>query len=270
VRHALYLPPFGELSDARALAELAVEAEARGWDGMFLWDHILRPADEPQELADVGIALAAVAMVTSRLRLGPMVTPTIRRRPQKLAREALTLDHLSAGRLTVGLGLGVDTSGELSRFGEVTDPRQRGDALDEAADLLAELWSGVRVDHRGPYYQATDVQLLPLSVQRPRIPMWFAARGDARRPVRRAARFDGLFAIEVDLDGFIAMMAIIEEERGGRVGFDAAVLATPGADLARLEDAGATWAMWGFRPGATVAEVRRRVETGPSMAGPRG
>ena len=119
MRHALYLPPFGPLADPGALVELARAAEDRGWAGMFLWDHVLRPAPEPPELADATVCLAAMAVATTRLRLGPMVVPLVRRRPQKVAREIATLDLLSGGRITLGLGLGVDSGGELTRFGEL-------------------------------------------------------------------------------------------------------------------------------------------------------
>ena len=117
MKHALTLPPFGALADPAALVEHAIAAENAGWDAVFLWDHILRRPGEPQDIADPWVAIAAIAMATSRIRIGPMVTPITRRRPIKLAREATTLDHLSRGRLTLGLGLGVDTSRELSGFG---------------------------------------------------------------------------------------------------------------------------------------------------------
>jgi alkanesulfonate monooxygenase SsuD/methylene tetrahydromethanopterin reductase-like flavin-dependent oxidoreductase (luciferase family) len=209
------------------------------------------------------VQLAAVATVTTRIRLGPMVTPVVRRRPQKLAREAVTLDHLSRGRLTLGLGLGVDTSGELSRFGEVVDPRRRGDILDEGADLLVQLWSGEPVTHRGDAFLADDVTFLPRPVQSPSIPIWMAARGDAVRPVRRAARYDGLFPIEVDADGLGRMVDVVVAERGSLDGFDIAVLAHPGVDLPAMEARGATWAMWSFLPGEPAAEVAEFIAAGP-------
>lgn len=260
MRHALFLPPFGPLADPRVLMEVAQAAEALGWDGLFVWDHVLRPAGEPQEIADPWVALAAVAAVTTTLRLGPMVTPLVRRRPQKLAREATTLDHLSRGRLTLGLGLGVDTSGELSKFGEVLDPRARGDLLDEGIDLLLRFWSGEDVDHQGAHYTARDVRLLPRPVQRPRIPLWVAARGDARRPVRRAARCDGLFPIEVDHDGLARMLDVVRAARGSLDGFDVAVLAHRGVDLDALQRRGATWAMWSFLPGEDAETILRFLE----------
>jgi alkanesulfonate monooxygenase SsuD/methylene tetrahydromethanopterin reductase-like flavin-dependent oxidoreductase (luciferase family) len=266
LRHALYLPPFEELADPHVMVDLAVAAAARGWEGVFLWDHVLRPPDESRAVADVWIQLAAVAAATSTIRLGPMVTPVVRRRPQKLAREAVTLDHLSRGRLTLGLGLGVDSGGELSRFGEVVDARQRGDVLDEGAELLVRLWSGEEVTHRGPHFVADGVTFLPRPVQSPSIPVWLAARGDAVRPVRRAARYDGLFPIEVDADGLARMVDVVVAERGSLDGFDIAVLAHPGVDLPALEARGATWAMWSFLPGEPAAEVARFIEAGPAAA----
>jgi alkanesulfonate monooxygenase SsuD/methylene tetrahydromethanopterin reductase-like flavin-dependent oxidoreductase (luciferase family) len=268
MRHGLYFLPGGELCDPRTLIELGVAAEANGWDGFFLWDHILRPTGQPQDLADVWVALAAVATSTSRILLGPMVTPTARRRPQILAREAITLDHLSLGRLIVGLGLGVDTSGELSKFGEVTDPVSRGDALDEAAEMLAKWWSGQRVELDSHHYRIDGVALLPRPIQQPRIPMWFATRGSATRPVRRAARYDGVFAIEIDRDGLQRVVRLVKETRGHLDDFDVAVHATPGVDLSEWEGDGATWAMWSFPPGVGASELRARIETGPSMIVP--
>jgi alkanesulfonate monooxygenase SsuD/methylene tetrahydromethanopterin reductase-like flavin-dependent oxidoreductase (luciferase family) len=214
----------------------------------------------------VWVQLAAVAMATERIRIGPMVTPIVRRRPQKLAREAVTLDHLSRGRLTLGLGLGVDTGGELTSFGELVDAKARGDALDEGAALLRELWSGDEVHHRGTHFTADGVRFLPRPVQSPSIPIWMAARGSARRPVRRAAGYDGLFPIEVDADGLGRMLDVVAAERGSLDGFDVAVLAHPGVDLPAMEALGATWAMWSFLPGETVAEILPFVLRGP--AGP--
>jgi alkanesulfonate monooxygenase SsuD/methylene tetrahydromethanopterin reductase-like flavin-dependent oxidoreductase (luciferase family) len=255
MKHALYLPPFGELADPVALIDVAQAAEASGWDGFFLWDHVLRPPDEPPDLADAWIALAGVAAGTERIRLGPMVTPLVRRRPQKVAREVVTLDRLSRGRLTVGLGLGVDTGRELGAFDELVDEKSRGDLLDEAAPLLVSLLSGEEVVHAGRFFTADRVTLRPVAIQRPHPPIWLASRGRARRPVHRAARFDGLFPIEVDRDEFAQVVETVGEERGDVDGFDFAVLAHPGVDLDDLARLGATWAMHSFLPGESVTEI---------------
>jgi len=242
MKHGLLLPPVGQLSDPSVLAEAAGAAERAGWDGVFVWDHVLRPAHEPQEIADPWIAMAAMAIATTRVRIGPMVTPITRRRPIKLARETITLDHLSDGRLTLGLGLGVDTSRELSGFGEVVDARRRGQRLEEGADLLCAMWSGEQVNFHGEHFVADGITVLPRPMQLPRIPMWFAARGDARRPVRRAARFDGLVPIEVDERGLTEMLAVLVEERGTLDGFDIAVRPDGRREYEAFRELGATWA----------------------------
>lgn len=125
-RFGLYVAPFADLAYPHALVELGQSAERSGFEGIFLWDHVLRP-QPALAIADPWVALAALACATSSVKLGALVTPLTRRRPQKLAREVVTLDHLSGGRVVVGAGLGVDTGGELSRFGEEVEPRVRAD-----------------------------------------------------------------------------------------------------------------------------------------------
>ncbi|MFL6241891.1 MAG: LLM class flavin-dependent oxidoreductase, partial [Acidimicrobiia bacterium] len=89
MKHGIFLPPFGTFGDPTILVDLAVAAEGSGWDGFFLWDHVLHRVDGPY--VDAWIALAAIAARTDRLRIGPLVTPLPRRRPWKLAREAVSL-----------------------------------------------------------------------------------------------------------------------------------------------------------------------------------
>lgn len=264
MRHAVFVPPFGQLADPRVMVELAQSAEEAGWDGLFVWDHIRRPPADPAEVADPWVVLSAMATVTRRLRLGPMITPLARRRPQKVAREATTLDHLSRGRLVLGLGLGVDTDGELARFGEEADPVRRAALLDEAVEVLTALWSGDEVTHHGPNYQVDAVRFLPRPLQQPRIPLWFAARVGATAPLRRAARFDGLFPIEPSPDELAAMLEVVRAARGGDLeGFDVAVLDHEGVDLGALAQRGATWSMRRVVPGARRSEVAAMVAAGP-------
>lgn len=251
MKFALSVPPIGQLADPGFLVEAAVAAEQAGFDALFLWDHVYRPVTDPGELLDPWVVMGAQAHATDRLRLGPMVTPLTRRRPIKLAREILTLDRLSGGRLTVGLGLGVDSGGELTRFGEIVDPIVRGDRLDEGVELLTSFWSGEQVDHSGPAYQAEGVTVLPRPQQLPHPPLWFAARGRVGggrapgRPVRRAARFQGLMPIEVDGDGLSQMLDVVASERGSLDGFDTMVSSKSVSpdDAARR---GATWSYEGF------------------------
>lgn len=252
MRHALYFPPFGALSEPAAIVEIACAAEASGWDGLFLWDHVLRA--DAELVGDAWVTLAAVAARTERLRIGPMVTPLTRRRIATVVRQTVALDRLSDGRLVLGVGLGVDTGGELSRFGEVVDARTRGARLDEAADLVAAAWTGETVQHRGEHFLVDGVRFLPTPVQSPP-PIWCAARGTARRPVLRAARFQGLFPIEVGVPELKTVLATVGEARGGLDGFDVAVMQGEGHDPALLDVEGVTWALLGFGVDASVADV---------------
>jgi alkanesulfonate monooxygenase SsuD/methylene tetrahydromethanopterin reductase-like flavin-dependent oxidoreductase (luciferase family) len=247
VKRGLFLAPFDELVDPRLLAELAMRAEARAWDGLFIWDHVAyRPP--VRAVADPWVALSAIACATSRLRLGPMVTPLSRRRVHKLARETVTLDHLSQGRLTLGVGLGSDRSGELTEFNEVIDPRERAALLDAGLDRLAAYWGG---------------EFEPVPIQRPRIPVWVAARWPSRRPLRRAARWDGLFPIELPGPAQLTKLAgeLAELRDGGD--FDLVVEIAPGEDPAPWAAAGATWVLTGFGRQPRAAHVREVIEAGP-------
>jgi alkanesulfonate monooxygenase SsuD/methylene tetrahydromethanopterin reductase-like flavin-dependent oxidoreductase (luciferase family) len=266
VRHAIFVAPFDELADPRVLRDLAAGAEDAGWDGVFLWDHTIYRAPTSAVL-DPWIALAARAAATERIRLGPLVTPPARRRPHRLAREAVALDLLSDGRLTLGLGLGGDRSGELSGFGEETDDRTRAAMLDEAIDVLETCWSGEPRGHAGRFYRLPEAAFLPRPVQRPRIPLWLAARWPARRPVRRAARYDGCFPIDLPgPDALRELAAEIAALRGPGAGpFELVVTDPPDADPRPWAAAGATWWLAGFGQQPGLAAVRAAVAAGPPV-----
>ena len=154
LRRGLFLPPFDDLASPRVMADLGQAAEQAGWDGIFVWDHLLY-SEPVRAIADPWIVLAAIASRTTRIALGPMVTPLPRRRPAVVARQAVALDELSQGRLILGFGLGDDGGvGELSRFGEQTDAVDRGAALTEGLEVLTGLLSGAPVHHRGEHYVA--------------------------------------------------------------------------------------------------------------------
>src|SRR5919107_635709 len=140
-KRGIFVAPFDELVDPRVVARLAAGAEERGWDGFFVWDHI-RYSAPTRAVADPWVTLAAAAVATERVLLGPMVTPVSRRRPHKLARETVTLDRLSGGRLVLGAGLGSDNHGEFERFEDVSKPRERARLLDEGLDRVAAYWAG--------------------------------------------------------------------------------------------------------------------------------
>src|SRR5918994_3738575 len=151
-RYGVSVPNFGVGVDARAIAELAREAEEGGWEGFFLWDHLLAFSPGPVPVVDPWVALTAVALSTSRVWLGPMVTPLPRRRPAKLARETASLDHLSGGRLILGVGIGAMPY-EYDYLGEEADTRVRGAMLDEGLEVLTGLWSGEPFGHHGEHYR---------------------------------------------------------------------------------------------------------------------
>ena len=261
MQHGIFVAPFGPLADPHRLMDLAREVEASGWDGLYLWDHVLRP--EADEIVDPWVAMAAMATVTTRIRMGTMVTPLVRRRPIKLAREVVTLDLLSQGRVTLGLGLGVDSGGELSRFDEIVEARTRGDILDEGADVVAALLAGDTVVHHGEFVTVDGVVLLPRPVQQPRPPIWCAARAGALKPVRRAARFDGLFPIEVDDEQFDRMLATIADIRGDLDGFDVCVRAAADGTPPPYADRGATWVVQSFPAIVDLDHLYDRVVHGP-------
>jgi alkanesulfonate monooxygenase SsuD/methylene tetrahydromethanopterin reductase-like flavin-dependent oxidoreductase (luciferase family) len=251
LRRAIFVAPFDELADPRLLAHLAADAEAAGWDGFFLWDHIVYSPPTGAVL-DPWITMAAIAMATERIITGPMVTPLSRRRPHKLARETATLDLLSGGRLILGVGLGSDRHGELSPFGDVSEPREQARLLDDALEKLGDYWAGAFV---------------PPPIQQPRIPIWAAARWPARRPVRRAARLDGLFPIDLPapeaLTELAGEIAAQRKEEGIEGHFDIAVTNAPGTDPAPWAAAGATWCLDGFGAQPKLADVRAAIATGP-------
>jgi alkanesulfonate monooxygenase SsuD/methylene tetrahydromethanopterin reductase-like flavin-dependent oxidoreductase (luciferase family) len=189
------LPNVREYADPRLLVVLAAEAEAAGWDGVFVWDHIAREEDPSVPATDPWIAVAAMAVRTQSVRLGIMVTPLARRRPWKVAREAVALDVLSGGRFTLGVGLGGGAQAEFAAFGESPDPRVRAELLDEGLAILDGLWSGEPFTFEGAHHRVSGAHFTPRSVQEPHVPIWVAGRWPNRRPFRRAARWDGVFPV---------------------------------------------------------------------------
>ena len=128
-----------------------------------------------------------------------MITPLPRRHPWKLAREATTLDHLSGGRLILGIGLGGDWFGELSSFGYPTDDGVRAEILDEGLAIVTGLLSGEQFSFAGKHYTIKPTQFLPKPIQ-PRIPIWIAGTWPRPRPFRRAARYDGVVPMSSNIE----------------------------------------------------------------------
>jgi alkanesulfonate monooxygenase SsuD/methylene tetrahydromethanopterin reductase-like flavin-dependent oxidoreductase (luciferase family) len=263
VRYAVFVPIFGELADPRLVADVAATAEAAGWDGVFVWDHMAYTAPVA-DIADPWVTMAAMACATERVRIGPMVTPLPRRRPWKVAREVTTLDHLSLGRVTFGVGLGGDPGRELSALGEQLDPKQRAVLLDEGLAICLELWSGAEVHHHGEAFTVDGLRFGPLPVQRPHPPVWVAGRWPNRAPLKRAARFQGYFPVQVDAPDQLA--ELLADLPPTEPGFDVAVDGRADVDPRPFEAAGATWWLTGFSPYEVNADDVRAV----ARAGPPG
>jgi len=272
VRFGVYVPTFGDY-DVRTLAALAREAEAAGWDGFFIWDHLAWTPDGSQVLADTTVALTAIALATERVRFGALVTPLARRRPWKLAKEAATLDHLSGGRLVVGVGLGAKA--DTSPFGEARPPRELARLLDEGLEVLTSLWSDHPVSHEGEHFQVHGALLRPTPLQRPRIPIWVAGFWPNRPPFRRAARFDGALPLaggqllkELSPGELRRCRDYVAAHRRSREPFDLVAFAvtqsrTPEM-IAEYEQAGATWWVEAVDPLAeSLADFRARIAQGP-------
>jgi alkanesulfonate monooxygenase SsuD/methylene tetrahydromethanopterin reductase-like flavin-dependent oxidoreductase (luciferase family) len=270
MRLGLYIPPFDELADPALVARLCAEAEEAGWDGAFVWDQV-RWREPVAAVADPQITLAAIAGATERIRLGPMVTPLARRRPAKVARETATLDRLSGGRLTLGVGLGSDEfASEYSITGEELDDRKRAGMLDEALGILQAAWTGEPVQHRGEHYTIDAMRFLPRPVQRPGVPIWVAGFYGKSRPLRRAIRYQGFFPVGLEHPDQLAEVSAELRRLGRETGdgaaepFDIAVELDPGSDPAPYAAAGATWGLVAFPwDPVSVDQVRGVIREGP-------
>jgi alkanesulfonate monooxygenase SsuD/methylene tetrahydromethanopterin reductase-like flavin-dependent oxidoreductase (luciferase family) len=274
---AIAMPNFGD--EPTGLIELGVAAEDAGFDGFFLWDHIVfsNRGDGPP-IIDPWLVLAVVAARTSRIKLGTMITPVPRRRPWQLARQTASLDRLSGGRLILGVGIGSPAYGDFGIFHEPSGDRVRADMLDEGLDVLNGLWSGERFSYAGQHFTVDPVRFTPAPVQRPRVPVWVGGVLPATRPIARAARWDGVvpirFAERSLIRPSVADITGVRERvtaaRGSVDGYDvvvwAEVAAQPGevpALAASYQAAGATWWIETAKPEPEWWEgVTRRVAAG--------
>ncbi len=308
MKYGLDLPNMRECSDPRLLAELAHEAEESGWDGVFIFDslYIAWGPGEPPPTADPWIALAAMAMRTERVRLGPMIAPLSRRRPWKVARETVTLDHLSNGRLTLPVGLGTVEDGGYANVGEEIDRKKRAQMLDESLAILDGLWSGERFSFQGEHYNVEEMAFLPKPVQSPRIPVWVVGAWPREKSMRRAIRWDGILPVVMPPGGpapqpdlaetgrkiaehglalditpvqVAEIRDYIERERESSAPFDIVLEGFSSGSrpeqatetLAEYEEAGATWWIegiwsWLYFPPHDIEDLRRRIRQGPPRA----
>jgi alkanesulfonate monooxygenase SsuD/methylene tetrahydromethanopterin reductase-like flavin-dependent oxidoreductase (luciferase family) len=285
MKYGLFLPLFGDFADPARVVDLARHAEEAGWDGLFVWDHVYGGEGVP--VGDAFVALAAVAASTTRLRLGPLVTPLTRRRPWVVARQTTSLDYLSRGRLIFGTGLGDEGwHGELSAFAErAQEEEERVALLDESLAILLQFWSGEPVRHDGEWLHVDSAAFLPSPFQKPRIRVWVSARWPRKTPLRRAALVDGILPIFTEEDHMKAVADPVEVRKireevircGAPPEHDLVLRGVLGpawtADacsrLRVLENAGATWWLESFERDEAPPSVFERVRAGPPRTGRR-
>lgn len=254
------------------MAELAAEAERAGWDGVFLEDYIVYQGQPGTATYDPWVTMAAMAVNTSRVRLGTSVTPLPRRRPWKLASEAVSLDHLSGGRLILGVGSGDVNDPGFCATGEPLEPAARARLLDEGLEIMTRLWSGEPVTFHGRHYQVDDLRLSPRPVQQPRIPVWVGGDWLLSGVRARVVRWDGCCVYKGSPDEEWQDLTAADvhdiSAAAGRPEFDIGLGGRERADdwdrdrahIRSIAEAGATWWTEWVEPGdrqRTLKAVRR-------------
>jgi alkanesulfonate monooxygenase SsuD/methylene tetrahydromethanopterin reductase-like flavin-dependent oxidoreductase (luciferase family) len=240
VRFAVCAANFGSWSDPQLAVRVARAAEAAGWEGFFLWDHLAFVWGPPS--ADPWVTLAAVGAATEGLTVGTAVTPLPRRRPQVVAQQLATLERLNGGRVVLGAGLGGNER-EFTTFGEDFDPRRRARLLDEGLERVRELWDG---------------------------PIWIG--GNSGPALRRAGRWDGWIPNSLEPHR-VTMSADQLAEKVGRIGrgdgFEVAFngYSEPGESVGAYAAAGATWWLENLHDLRGDADASlARIEAGPPAA----
>jgi len=269
IQYGIYISNFGITSNPNDYLDLAVAAENAGWNGFYIWDHIY--ADNNTPLFDSWSVLSAISAKTKKIRLGTTVTGLARRRPWKVAREVATLDHLSMGRVTLGVGLGVDE--DYKSFGEGT--KHRGEMLDEALDVLTGLLRGEPFSYSGTHYTIDSASFNPSPVQTT-IPIWIAGEWPNKKPFERAAKFNGVFPLRggsiepLDPDDFKEIIDYINKSGDTSKPYDVAHSIISSGDpeqdkrIEKYIDAGVNWFMECFYPGrGNLEENLERIERGP-------
>jgi alkanesulfonate monooxygenase SsuD/methylene tetrahydromethanopterin reductase-like flavin-dependent oxidoreductase (luciferase family) len=260
-----FVVPWGDADD---VGELAAVAEDAGWDGLFVW--------EPVWGVDAWIGLGLAAVRTTKIRLGTLLTPPSRRRPWELAGQVATVDRLSAGRVTLSVGLGALDSG-FESFGEECDRRVRAELMDECLDIVCGLWAGQPFSYDGTHYKVapTDFPTIGHTIQQPRVPIWCVGAVGREKSMERALRWDGVIPQVLDggsarqphLDEVAGLRARVDAEVTGRA-YDIVIEGTVAEHSpAAYADAGATWwieSMWdAINEHSPVTAAADRLREGP-------
>ncbi|UCH32276.1 MAG: LLM class flavin-dependent oxidoreductase [Candidatus Bathyarchaeota archaeon] len=282
MKFGISISNLGIYSDFDGLIALAQDAEEAGWNGIFPWDHVLHKPRADLRVIDPWIALAAIAANTKKIILGPMITPLARRRPWKVARESVSLDHLSKGRLVLGVGLGSVVNQDFKRFGEACTNATRRTKLDESLQILQGLWKGEPFRFSGKHYSIEDgTTFLPRPYRnRERIPIWVGGGKWPwrKQPFHRAAKFEGTFPEFTHNNGDIVaeyfenIAKYIEQYRKHLDGFDFVTLGKAPQRKAKLKEYFAPilksgritwWVERVYNWKGPLEQIRRRIREGP-------
>lgn len=266
---------------SKQILTLASEAEKAGWDGVFYYDDIY--TDKKTEMSAAWPIMAAIAVTTKKIKFGSLLTAIGRRRPWEVARESVTVDQLSGGRLVIPTGLGWVGDGAYAKAGMESDRKIRAELLDEGLDIIDGLWSGKPFRYSGKHNQIKAMTFVPRPVQKPRIPIWVVGAWKRPKSMARVLKYDGLIPVIKKPDGshdVVTAEKIREMKefvfqnrkilRNRRKEFDIIKDGmTPtnqrkGREIvAPFAEAGATWwmeTMWGTRRHQKVLE---RISAGP-------
>ena len=266
--------------EPRTVGDLAHEAEEAGWDGVFIADALAIGFKGQPDMPwfDTQVALAVIAMRTQRISIGTLIVAVTRRRPWKLAREIMTLDHLSGGRLILGVGLGAAEHDQgFYKVGEEMDLKRRAEIMDETLAILIGLWSGKPFTFKGTHYKFDKMTMIPRPVQKPRIPIWVPGVWPKEKSMQRALRWDGIIpqkykgspADTAKPEDTREIAAYVAKNRRAKSTFDIiAGGSTPAkspkkaAEKVRpFAEAGATW--WIESVWSGEAKLRARIKAGP-------
>ena len=274
LRYGVYLPDFGKAASPRILVDLAEEAEDCGWDGFFLWDHMVE-WNSHTPVYDAFTCLAAIATNTKRIRIGTAVTPIPSQKPWVIARQAITLDQLSNGRLILGAGLGDKESCDYERFGEPADNKVLAEKLDESLNIISGLWSGKPFRYAGKHYVLKNPVLLPNRIQKPRIPIWVAAHWPRKGPFKRAVKWNGVIPLRfpgnlLEPNELRIVVEYIRTLRGNADDFAVAIIGSNmnqrknPEKVERFANAGMTWWLENFYTKRNSPEfLKKLIRLGP-------
>jgi F420-dependent oxidoreductase-like protein len=219
MRYGLKLSQDATIDQLRAVWRVADEA---GFDHCWCMDHLasLGPRDDGP-IFEAWTLLAGMAVATSRTRIGCMVTGNTYRHPALLAKAAVTVDHLSGGRLEFGLGAGWAENEHTMLglpFGSKGD---RADWLEEACEIIRSLWTQPRTSFGGTNYKITEAAAEPKPVQQPYPPIWIGGSG-RQRTLRITARYADVWNAAGGSPAEVAEASAVLDQRCDEIGRDPA------------------------------------------------